>query len=114
MEIPALLSSVVGQDTILPAERTGRQEGWRFVRRRDRPGSLGAHGRQFQVGVFTMMDGDVYMTYSTTARGLEVVMTYYGILDRVPAGRNEGAPPDPSWMRRHDEFGMPGRADPAS
>jgi predicted dithiol-disulfide oxidoreductase (DUF899 family) len=55
--------------------------------------------------VFTMMDGEVYMTYSTTARGLEVVMTYYGILDRVPAGRNEGAPPDPSWMRRHDEFG---------
>jgi predicted dithiol-disulfide oxidoreductase (DUF899 family) len=54
--------------------------------------------------VFTVVDGDVYMTYSTTARGLEVVMTYYGILDRVPAGRNEGDPADPSWMRRHDEF----------
>jgi len=25
--------------------------------------------------------------------GLEVVMTYYGILDRVPAGRNEGTQP---------------------
>ena len=46
------------------------------------------------------------MTYSTTARGLEVVMTYYGILDRVPAGRNEGAPADPSWIRRHDEFAI--------
>jgi predicted dithiol-disulfide oxidoreductase (DUF899 family) len=54
--------------------------------------------------VFTVVDGDVYMTYSTTARGLEVVMTYYGILDLVPAGRNEGDPADPSWMRRHDEF----------
>jgi predicted dithiol-disulfide oxidoreductase (DUF899 family) len=54
--------------------------------------------------VFTIVDGDVYMTYSTTARGLEVVMTYYGILDRVPAGRNEGDPADPTWMRRHDEF----------
>ena len=56
------------------------------------------------LSVFTLSDGDVYMTYSTTARGLEVVMTYYGILDRVPSGRNEGEPADPSWMRRHDEF----------
>jgi len=56
------------------------------------------------LSVFTLSDGEVYMTYSTTARGLEVVMTYYGILDRVPAGRNEGDPADPSWMRRHDEF----------
>jgi predicted dithiol-disulfide oxidoreductase (DUF899 family) len=56
------------------------------------------------LSVFTLSDGEVYMTYSTTARGLEVVMTYYGILDRVPSGRNEGEPADPSWMRRHDEF----------
>lgn len=56
------------------------------------------------LSVFTLSDGHVYMTYSTTARGLEVVMTYYGILDRVPIGRNEGDPADPSWMRRHDEF----------
>ena len=61
------------------------------------------------LSVFTLSDGDVYMTYSTTARGLEVVMTYYGILDRVPKGRNEGDPPDPSWMRRHDEFAQPRR-----
>lgn len=56
------------------------------------------------LSVFTRSEGDVYMTYSATARGLEVVMTYYGILDRVPGGRNEGDPADPSWMRRHDEF----------
>ncbi len=54
--------------------------------------------------VFTLQDGNVYLTYSTTARGLEVVMTYYGILDRVPNGRNEGEPPSPAWIRRHDEF----------
>ena len=58
------------------------------------------------LSVFTLSDGDVYMTYSTTARGLEVIMNYYGILDRVPSGRNEGDPADPSWMRRHDEFGQ--------
>jgi predicted dithiol-disulfide oxidoreductase (DUF899 family) len=54
--------------------------------------------------VFTRSGQDVYLTYSTTARGLEIVMTYYAILDRVPSGRNEGDPADPSWVRRHDEF----------
>jgi predicted dithiol-disulfide oxidoreductase (DUF899 family) len=56
------------------------------------------------LSVFTLANGDVYLTYTATARGLEPVMVYYGILDRVPRGRNEGDPPDPTWLRRHDEF----------
>jgi predicted dithiol-disulfide oxidoreductase (DUF899 family) len=56
------------------------------------------------LSVFTLSDGDVYLTYSTTSRGLEPVMVYYGILDRVPRGRDEGEPADPTWLRRHDEF----------
>jgi predicted dithiol-disulfide oxidoreductase (DUF899 family) len=56
------------------------------------------------LSVFAISDGDVYLTYSATARGLEPVMVYYGILDRVPRGRDEGKPADPTWMRRHDEF----------
>lgn len=56
------------------------------------------------LSVYTLVDGEVYMTYSVTARGLEVIMTYYGILDRVPRGRDEGEPPSPAWIRRHDEF----------
>jgi predicted dithiol-disulfide oxidoreductase (DUF899 family) len=31
------------------------------------------------------------------------MMGYYGILDRMPLGRNEGSPPQ-VWMRRHDEY----------
>ncbi len=54
--------------------------------------------------VLARSGGDVYLSYTTTARGLEPVMVYYGILDRVPSGRNEGDPADPSWIRRHDEF----------
>jgi len=54
--------------------------------------------------VFALADGEVFLTYSTTARGLEPVMTYYEILDRVPRGRDEGEPASPKWMRRHDEF----------
>jgi predicted dithiol-disulfide oxidoreductase (DUF899 family) len=58
------------------------------------------------LSVFALSDGDVYLTYSTTARGLEPVMVYYRVLDLVPRGRDEGDPPDPSWMRRHDEFAI--------
>jgi predicted dithiol-disulfide oxidoreductase (DUF899 family) len=54
--------------------------------------------------VFAREGEDVYMTYATTARGLEPLMVYYPILDRVPLGRDEGDPADPSWIRRHDEF----------
>lgn len=56
------------------------------------------------LSVFALSDEDVYLSYATTARGLEPVMVYNGILDRVPRGRDEGDPPDPSWIRRHDEF----------
>ena len=52
---------------------------------------------------FVLDDGTVYQTYGTTARGLEFLMGYYGILDRTPKGRDEG---DASqvWIRRHDEY----------
>jgi predicted dithiol-disulfide oxidoreductase (DUF899 family) len=56
------------------------------------------------LSVFALHDGEVYLTYASTNRGLEVVMTYYGILDRTPLGRDEGEPAYPTWMRRHDEF----------
>ncbi len=56
------------------------------------------------LSVFALSDEDVYLTYSTTARGLEPVMVYYGILDRVPRGRDEDDPQYQSWIRRHDEY----------
>ncbi len=52
---------------------------------------------------YALEDGTVYLTYSTTARGLEFMMGYYGLLDRAPLGRDEGTPPQ-LWMRRHDEY----------
>jgi predicted dithiol-disulfide oxidoreductase (DUF899 family) len=54
--------------------------------------------------VFACEGRDVYLTYLTTARGLEVVMGYYGIFDRVPNGRATGEPPDPFWVRHHDRY----------
>jgi predicted dithiol-disulfide oxidoreductase (DUF899 family) len=52
---------------------------------------------------FALDDRVVYQTYQTTARGLEPMMAYYGVLDRAPRGRHEGDPPE-FWHRRHDEY----------
>jgi len=55
------------------------------------------------VSVFTLQDGAVYQTYATTGRGVEFLMNYYPILDRVPKGRDEGDAFQ-TWIRRHDEY----------
>jgi predicted dithiol-disulfide oxidoreductase (DUF899 family) len=56
------------------------------------------------LSVYTLSDGTIYRTYVTTSRGLEgPAMGYYGLLDRAPKGRREGAD-EPIWIRRHDEY----------
>jgi predicted dithiol-disulfide oxidoreductase (DUF899 family) len=55
------------------------------------------------LSTYALADGTVYLTYSTTARGLEFMMGYYGFLDRAPLGRNEQDGPQ-LWLRRHDEY----------
>jgi predicted dithiol-disulfide oxidoreductase (DUF899 family) len=52
---------------------------------------------------FVLEDGIVYQTYSTGARGVEFVMSYYPILDHAPKGRDEGDAFQ-TWLRRHDEY----------
>jgi predicted dithiol-disulfide oxidoreductase (DUF899 family) len=56
------------------------------------------------VSVFALQDGVVYQTYGTTWRGVEFLMGYYPILDRMPKGRDEGDGWQ-LWLRRHDEYG---------
>jgi predicted dithiol-disulfide oxidoreductase (DUF899 family) len=55
------------------------------------------------LSVFALDDGAVYRTYSTYARGLEIMMGFYPLLDRVPKGRDE-ADSTEFWLRRHDEY----------
>jgi predicted dithiol-disulfide oxidoreductase (DUF899 family) len=55
------------------------------------------------LSAYSLSDGTVYRTYVTTARGLEVAMAYYGLLDLTPKGRAEDAA-RPMWVRRHDEY----------
>jgi len=55
------------------------------------------------LSVFALHDGAVHFTYSTSARGLEFILGFYPLLDRVPKGRDEGGDA-PFWVRRHDEY----------
>jgi predicted dithiol-disulfide oxidoreductase (DUF899 family) len=52
---------------------------------------------------FIRDNGAVYHTYSTGARGVEFLMSYYGLLDRAPKGRDEGDEFQ-LWIRPHDEY----------
>ncbi len=55
------------------------------------------------MSTFTLQDGIVYQTYTTTGRGVEFMMPYYPILDRAAKGRDEGDGFQ-TWIRRHDEY----------
>jgi predicted dithiol-disulfide oxidoreductase (DUF899 family) len=55
------------------------------------------------LSAFALEDGAVYHTYSTYARGLEILMGFYPMLDRVSKGRDEEGETE-FWIRRHDEY----------
>jgi predicted dithiol-disulfide oxidoreductase (DUF899 family) len=87
-----------------PAPETGPLADWAAMSgtdwptyTRERPG----------MSAFALEDGVVYHTYSTYARGLDVLWGMYQWLDRAPRGRNETRSPDAplNWFRRHDEYG---------
>jgi predicted dithiol-disulfide oxidoreductase (DUF899 family) len=54
--------------------------------------------------------GNVFHTYSTYARGDELVDTSYMLLDMTPKGRNETGPNFNlgDWVKRHDEYANAG------
>jgi predicted dithiol-disulfide oxidoreductase (DUF899 family) len=47
--------------------------------------------------------GAVFHTYSTFARGIDMMNAAYHYLDLVPRGRDEGGR-GPFWVKRHDEY----------
>ena len=50
-------------------------------------------------------DGGVFHTYSTFARGLDLINPAYNLLDLTALGRQEeGLPSSMSWVRLHDEY----------
>ena len=47
--------------------------------------------------------GDIFHTYSSYGRGLDLLVGAYNWLELTPKGRNEQKNMD--WMKRHDEYG---------
>ncbi|MET0349557.1 MAG: DUF899 domain-containing protein [Rhizobacter sp.] len=48
--------------------------------------------------------GDVYLTYSTYGRGVEVMMGTYDLLDLTAKGRDEAPGEGMAWVRHHDRY----------
>jgi predicted dithiol-disulfide oxidoreductase (DUF899 family) len=48
--------------------------------------------------------GQIYHTYSTYERGLDMLNVAYHYMDLVPKGRDEGDGAAASWLRRRDEY----------
>jgi predicted dithiol-disulfide oxidoreductase (DUF899 family) len=49
-------------------------------------------------------NGDVFHTYSTYARGLDILIGTYHFLDLTPLGRQEKKGEGMDWVRRHDRY----------
>src|SRR5688500_15540282 len=56
--------------------------------------------------------GDVYHTYSSYARGLDIFLTTYHLLDIVPKGRDEEGMQGMDWLRHRDRYDDKNFVDP--
>jgi predicted dithiol-disulfide oxidoreductase (DUF899 family) len=51
--------------------------------------------------------GEIFHTYSTYARGLDILVGAYNFIDMSPLGRNEqGLKHTMAWVRHHDRYGQ--------
>ena len=57
-------------------------------------------------------EGNIFHTYSTYARGLDIFLTTYHLLDLVPKGRDEEDTPGMAWLRHHDRYDDKNFVDP--
>ncbi len=51
-------------------------------------------------------NGDIFHTYSTYARGLDILVGTYNLLDLVPKGRDENPESTMDWVCRHDQYAV--------
>jgi len=49
-------------------------------------------------------DGEIFRTYATYARGIDMMNGTYQILDMVPKGRDEPRDAPQFWVHRHDRY----------
>jgi predicted dithiol-disulfide oxidoreductase (DUF899 family) len=68
-------------------------------------GTMDAKGEMPGVTAFRREDGAIYRTYSTYARGLDLLNGTYHLLDITSKGRDEaGLPFTMAWLKRHDKY----------
>jgi predicted dithiol-disulfide oxidoreductase (DUF899 family) len=69
-------------------------------------GTMKPHGEESPgVSAFRREDGTIYRTYSTYARGLDLLNGTYHLLDITSKGRDEAELPWPmAWVKRHDRY----------
>jgi predicted dithiol-disulfide oxidoreductase (DUF899 family) len=56
------------------------------------------------ISVFVKDGEQIYHTYSTYTRGLDMLNVAYHYMDLVPKGRDESDSGMGGWLRRHDEY----------
>ena len=68
------------------------------------------------VSVFYKDDaGEIFHTYSTYGRGVEVMIGAYNLIDLTPKGRDENDVPNKmEWVRHHDRYDSDPVGKPAS
>jgi predicted dithiol-disulfide oxidoreductase (DUF899 family) len=67
------------------------------------------------LSVFSKNAGEIYHTYSTYARGLDILVGAYNFLDLVPKGRDEaGFKHTMAWVRHHDKYSEGYYVDPTA
>jgi predicted dithiol-disulfide oxidoreductase (DUF899 family) len=67
-------------------------------------GGTGTNGELPGLSVFLRDGDDVFHTYSTYQRGLDVLLGTYNSLDLTPRGRPEEHGRKPASLRRHDRY----------
>jgi len=57
------------------------------------------------VSVFIKKDGEIYHTYSTYSRGIDILNTAYNYLDLAPKGRDEDQLSYPmEWVKHRPNY----------
>ena len=70
-------------------------------------GTIPAYGEEAPgASAFVKKDGEIFHTYSTYARGLDILLPMYNWIDLTAMGRHEEGvkPHEMAWVRHHDRY----------
>lgn len=68
------------------------------------PLDMDAEEREGVSAFYRDQNGDIYRTYSSYARGIDLMNTTYNFLDLTAKGRDEDPDASQNWVRYHDKY----------